>query len=50
LIAKIDRLNVDIERLKEKNDNTETKLLWWKTGGISVATILSGLLIFKSLK
>lgn len=50
LIAKIDRLKVDIERLEEKNDNTETKLLWWKTGGISVAAVLSGLLIFKTLK
>jgi len=50
LIAKIDRLKVDIERLEEKNDSTETKLLWWKTGGISVAAVLSGLLIFKTLK
>jgi hypothetical protein len=50
LRQKIDTLNEKIKLLDDKSKLLEEKILWWQIGGISATAILSGFLIYKSVK
>ena len=50
LRTKIDVLDEKVKLLDDKGKLLEEKILWWQVGGISATAILSGFLIYKSIK